>query len=48
MITKPGMEHCVLKLFKAYINDNPELTYFETMSNLAKLVFALIESPDIR
>ena len=32
------MEHYVLKLYKVYINDNPELTmtYFKTMSNLAK------------
>ena len=31
----------VLNLYKVYINDYPELTltYFKTMSNLAKLVF---------
>ena len=34
---------------KVYINDDPELTltYFTTMSNLAKLVFVLIVGPDI-
>ena len=38
-----GMDHYVLKLYKVYINDDPELTltYFETMSNLAKLAFVL-------
>ena len=37
MILKLGMEHYVLKLYKVYINDDPEvtLTYFTTMSNLA-------------
>ena len=37
MILKLGMEHYVLKLYKVYINDDPELTliYFKTMSNLA-------------
>ena len=36
MIMKLGMEHYVLKLYKVYINDDPELTlaYFETMLNL--------------
>ena len=50
MIRKLGMEHYVLKLFKVYINDDPELTltHFKTMSNLAKLVFILIVGPDIR
>ena len=50
MIMKLGMEHYVLKLYKVYINDNPELTltYFTTMSNLAKLVFVLTVGPDIR
>ena len=48
MILKFGMEHFVLKLYNVYINDDPEftLTYFTTMSDLAKLVFAL--GPDIR
>ena len=34
------MKHYVLKLFRVYINDDPELTltYFTTMSNLAKIV----------
>ena len=50
MIMKLGMEHYVLKLYKAYINDDPELnlTYFTTMSNFAKLVFVLKVGPDIR
>ena len=50
MVMKLGMEHYVLKLHKVYINDDPELTltYFTTMSNLAKLVFVLIVGPDIR
>ena len=50
MIMKLGMEHYVLKLFKVYINDDPELTltYFATLSNLVKLVFVLIVGPDIR
>ena len=40
---KLGMEQYVLKLYKIYINDDPELTltYFTTMSNSAKLVFVL-------
>ena len=50
MIMKLGMEHYVLKLYKIYINDDPELafTYFTTMLNLAKFVFVLIVDPDIR
>ena len=41
MIMKLGMEQYVLKLYKVYINDNPELTltHFKTMSNLANLFF---------
>ena len=48
-IMKPDMEHYVLKLYKVYINDDPKLTltYFMTMSNLAKLVIVLIVGPDI-
>ena len=44
VIMKLGMKHSVLKLYKVYINDDPELalTYFTTMSNLAKLAFELI------
>ena len=44
MILKLGMQHQGLKLYKVYINDDPELTltYFTTMSNLAKLVFVII------
>ena len=40
------MEQCFLKLYKAYINDDPELTLtrFKTMSKLAKLVFVLLNS----
>ena len=50
MIMKLGKEHYELKLYKVYINDDPELTltYFTTMSNLAKLVFVLIVGPDTR
>ena len=50
MIMKLGMEQYVLKLYKVNINDDPELTltYFTTISNLAKLVFVLIVGPDIR
>ena len=44
MILKLGMEHYVFNMYKVYINDDPELTltYFMTISNLAKLVFVLI------
>ena len=47
---KLDMEHYVLKLYKVYINDDPELTltHFTTISNFAKLVFVLIVGPDIR
>ena len=50
MIIKLGMEHNVLKLYKVFINDDPELTltHFKTMSNLAKRVCVLIVGPDIR
>ena len=50
MIMKLGMEHYVLKLYKVYLNDDPELTltYSMTMSILAKLVFVLIVGPDFR
>ena len=50
MIIKLAMEQYVLKLYKVYINDDPELTltYFTTMTNLSKLVFVLIVGPDIR
>ena len=50
MIMKLCMEQYVLKLYKVYINDDPELTltHFKTMSNLAKLVFVLTVGPDIR
>ena len=50
MIIKLCMEQYVLKLYKVYINDVPELTltHFKTMSNLAKLFFLLTVGPDIR
>ena len=40
MIMKLGMEHYELKLYKVYIDYDPKLTltYFTTMSNLAKLI----------
>ena len=43
MILKLGMEHYELKLYKVYINEDLELTltYFTTMSNLAKLFLYL-------
>ena len=49
MIMKLGMEQFVLKLYKVYKNDDPELTltHFKT-SNLAKLVFVFIVGPGIR
>ena len=39
MIMELGMEYYVLKIYKVYINDDPELTlnYFKSMSNLANL-----------
>ena len=50
MIMKLCMEQYVLKRYKVYINDDPELTltHFKTMSNLVKLVFVLTVGPDIR
>ena len=50
MIMKLGMEQYVLKLYKVYINDDPELnlTHFKTMLNFAKLVFVLTVASDIR
>ena len=49
MIMKLCMKQYVLKLYKVYINDDPELTltHFKTMSKLAKLVFVLTVGPDI-
>ena len=43
MITRLCMKQYVPKLYKIYINDDPELTlaHFKTMSNLAKLGFVL-------
>ena len=50
MFMKLGMEQYALKLYKVYINDEPELTltYFKAISNFAKLVFELTVAPDIR
>ena len=50
MIMKLCMEQYVLKLYKVYVNDDPELTltHFKTKINLAKLVFVLTVGPDIR
>ena len=50
MIMKLGMEHYELKLYKVYINDDPELifTYLTAMLNLEKLVFVLMVGPAIR
>ena len=50
MITKLGMEQYILKLYKGYINDDPELTltHFKTMPNLQNLFFAFTVAPDIR
>ena len=51
MIMKLCMEQYiyVLKLYKIYINDDPELTLTHfNMSNLAKLGFVLTVGPDIR
>ena len=50
MIMKLCMEQYVLKLYKAYINDDLKLTmtHFKTMSNWVKLVFVLTVGPDIR
>ena len=40
----------MFKLYKVYINDDPvlTLTHFNTMSNLAKLVFVHKVGPNIR
>ena len=50
MMMKLGMVHYELKLYTVYIIDDPvlTLTYFATLSNLAKLVFVLLVGPDIR
>ena len=50
MIMKLCMEQYVLKLYKVYVNDDPELTLtrFKTESYLAKFVFVLTVGPDIR
>ena len=50
MILKLDMEHCVLNLYKVYINGDPELTLtsFTTISYLAKLLYVLIVSQDIK
>ena len=50
MTMKLGIEHYLLKLYKVYINVDPELTLtnFKTMSNLGKLVFVPLVGPGIR
>ena len=50
MILKLGMYHWERKLYKVYINDDPELTltHFKTKSNLVKLGIVLTVGPDIR
>ena len=50
MIMKLCIEQYVLKLYKVYKNDDPELTltHVKTKSNLVKLVFVLTVGPDIR
>ena len=50
MIMKLCMEQYVLKLYKVYINNDPELTltHFKTMSKFANFVFVLTVGPDIR
>ena len=50
MIMELAMEIYERKPFIVYINDDLELTmtYFTAMSNLAKLAFVLMVSPDIR
>ena len=47
MSTKLGMEHYVLKLYKVYISDDPELTltHFTTLSNLGEIVFGTYSRP---
>ena len=49
MIMKIGIEQNVLKVYKVYINDDPELTltHFKTMLIFVKLVFVLTVVPDI-
>ena len=43
MILKLGLQHQGLKLYKVYINDDPELTltYFTARSNLVAYTFEL-------
>ena len=50
MFMKLCIKQYVLTLYKVYINGSPELTltYFKTMSKLAKLVFVQTVGPDIR
>ena len=46
MSMKLSMEQYVLKFYKVYINDDPELTmtYFKTMSNFTKACFCTYSS----
>ena len=50
MILKFGMDHYVLKLYKVYVNYDPELTltYFTAMSFEKKMFFEFILDPGIR
>ena len=48
MFMKLGMEQYELKIYKVYINDDPELTHFKTMLNFGKLFFVLTVALDIR
>ena len=49
MIMKLGMEQYVLKLYKVYINGDPELTltHFKTLLHFAKHVLVLTVAPNI-
>ena len=49
MLMKRGIEQYELKIYKVYINDDPELTltHFNTMLNFGKLVFVLTVAPHI-
>ena len=38
-ILKLGMDHQRLKVYKVYINYDPDLTYFTARSNLVKIAF---------
>ena len=50
IIMKLGIEQYVLKLYKVYVNADPELTltHFKRMSNFAKLVFVQISGEHLQ